>query len=588
MDSRKLNSSYEPLNSIEKHFKLEAGPGSGKTTFIAEHVKRVLIESKRLQKSRKVACITYTNTGVNSLQERLGDARHEVEVCTIHSFLYKHVLQPYFWLLDDWPYEKGYIPNLVKQKLHGGYVKEIIEKTNDGYLFYTNKIPLHEIVAAFESIKWVKRNEEYTFEFYPRYNGRLGSYGTEADKKIKGEEGWLRNKSAKLYREKCHEQGILLYEDVIYFSYVLLQKNSKLQEIIRAKFPYLIVDEFQDTTSLQTDILKLLGQKEMVIGVIGDRDQSIYKFTGANVNDFESWVLPGMNRYHIVQNRRTHKAIVDVLNHLKTDENINQESIKCNLRDDRPLIILNTLQKAYQYCSKEWQGGIHVLGYNFDETVEKYNPEVKTNYFKEFSLFLSNDNNRGRKIRGTLKAILAMEKLDISLAIEEIKVIQKRDGHVDEIQALKYLEKIRKSYKEYYEKSMKEYYIEILHEQKLIKTAKLTERNNPSNQYSAMSLKNALASIKTENKKYQDVQTIHSMKGDEAENILVAIPDKNISFLTTPNLSQEPHRVHFVAASRAKEKLAFQVNKKHEDKIKLSCDEKLFKIVDTECRKIFL
>jgi len=582
LDSRKLNSSYEPLYSIEKHFKLEAGPGSGKTTFIAEHVKRVLIESKRLQMSRKVACITYTNTGVNSLLERLGDARHEVEVSTIHSFLYKHVLQPYFWLLDDWPYKKGHIPKLFKQKLHGGHVKEIIRETNDGYLLFNNKIPLHEIVAAFESIKWVKRNEEYTFEFYPGYNRKLGSSGTEADKKIKGEEGWLRNASAKLYREKCHEEGILLYEDVIYFSYVLLQKHSKLQEIIRAKFPYLIVDEFQDTTSLQTDILKLLGQKEMVIGVIGDRNQSIYEFAGANVNAFESWELPGMKRYHIVQNRRTHKAIVDVLNYLKTDKYIDQEPIKCNLRDDRPIIILNTLQKAYQYCSKEWQGKIHVLGYNFDATVEKYNPEVKTNNFKEFSLFLSEDDKRGRKIRGTLKAILAMEKLDISIALEEIKAIQKRDGHLDEIQALKYLEKIRKTYKDYYDKSMKEYYIEILYEQKLIKTAKLTEGSNPSNQYSAMSLKNGLASIKNEDKKYQDVQTIHSMKGDEAENILVAIPDNNINFLTNPKLSNESHRVHFVAASRAKEKLAFQVNKEHKDKIKLSCDEKIFNIIDTK------
>src|SRR5699024_6037932 len=122
---KELSSSYDFLESIEEHFKLEAGPGSGKTTFIANHVKRILLESERLKKTRKVACITYTNTGVKALQERLGDAKHEVEVSTIHSFLYKHVLKPYFWLLKDWPFQNDSIPDLFKQRLHGGHVRDV-------------------------------------------------------------------------------------------------------------------------------------------------------------------------------------------------------------------------------------------------------------------------------------------------------------------------------------------------------------------------------------------------------------------------------------------------------------------------------
>src|SRR5699024_7818550 len=447
----------------------------------AKHVKRVLLESRRLHKTRKVACITYTNTGVKAFQERLGDARHEVEVSTIHSFLYKHVLKPYFWLLDEWPFRENYIPNLVRQRLNGRQIIDVLKNTGDAYLVFQNKIPLHDVVEAFESIKWIRKEGEYKFEFYPNSNRRLGGGDTDESKDLVGKEGWIKNESAEQYREKCHEEEILLYEDVIYYSYILLKEQPKLQEIIRAKFPYLFVDEFQDTTSLQTDILKLLGQKEMIIGVIGDRAQSIYKFTGANVEDFNNWNLPNMKRYYITQNRRTHSAIVDVLNYFKVNDNhFIQQPIRSNLADNRPLIISGTLQEAFHYCNKKWGKKISVLGYNFEMTVENYDPKIKTDFFKDFLLFLSGDNKRGRKIRGTLKAILAVEQLDYPLAIEEIKRIQKRDGHVSEVQTLKYIEKVRGTYKQYFYKPIIEYYSEVLHKQKLIKAPALRKESVPA------------------------------------------------------------------------------------------------------------
>src|SRR5699024_10408761 len=140
-------------------------------------------------------------------------------------------------------------------------------------------------------IKWIKDGGRYKFKFHPERNRCIM---LDKDEKSDTDEYWLKNSNAELYREKCHVEGILLYEDVIYYSYRLLNEQPKLREIIRAKFPYLFVDEFQDTTSLQTDILKLLGKKEMKIGVIGDRSQSIYNFTGANVKEFNNWELPNM------------------------------------------------------------------------------------------------------------------------------------------------------------------------------------------------------------------------------------------------------------------------------------------------------
>lgn len=81
---------------IEENFKIEAGPGAGKTEFLVNHIKNVLQNSTRLSCARKVACITYTNTAVETILKRIGKGvSNRVEVSTIHSFLYRNIVKPY-------------------------------------------------------------------------------------------------------------------------------------------------------------------------------------------------------------------------------------------------------------------------------------------------------------------------------------------------------------------------------------------------------------------------------------------------------------------------------------------------------------
>ena len=94
MSTIKINSDFR-IGDIEKHFRISAGPGAGKTHWLVEHIKNVLHNSTRLSKYRKIACITYTNIGVETLLKRLGTAIEQVEIKTIHSFLYSHVVKPY-------------------------------------------------------------------------------------------------------------------------------------------------------------------------------------------------------------------------------------------------------------------------------------------------------------------------------------------------------------------------------------------------------------------------------------------------------------------------------------------------------------
>jgi len=85
----------DQLIEIENHFKLCAGPGAGKTRFLVNHIQNVIKNSERLQKARKIACITYTNIGVETLADRLEGSLDYVEISTIHNFLYKNVLKPF-------------------------------------------------------------------------------------------------------------------------------------------------------------------------------------------------------------------------------------------------------------------------------------------------------------------------------------------------------------------------------------------------------------------------------------------------------------------------------------------------------------
>ena len=85
----------DELIDINENFKLTAGPGSGKTRFLINHINNVIKNSNKLKNGRKIACITHTNVAVDNVKKRLKKSTMNVEVSTIHSFLYKHVFKPY-------------------------------------------------------------------------------------------------------------------------------------------------------------------------------------------------------------------------------------------------------------------------------------------------------------------------------------------------------------------------------------------------------------------------------------------------------------------------------------------------------------
>jgi DNA helicase-2/ATP-dependent DNA helicase PcrA len=88
------------LMDIERNFKIYAGPGSGKTTWLVSHLENVLKKSKRLGKTGRIACITYTNVAAEELINRLQCNKDRFDISTIHSFLYRNIIKPFSYLIE--------------------------------------------------------------------------------------------------------------------------------------------------------------------------------------------------------------------------------------------------------------------------------------------------------------------------------------------------------------------------------------------------------------------------------------------------------------------------------------------------------
>jgi DNA helicase-2/ATP-dependent DNA helicase PcrA len=101
------------------------------------------------------------------------------------------------------------------------------------------------------------------------------------------------------------EKGLLHHDDVLFFSFQIINKFPFVINILNAKFPYLFIDEFQDSNPIQVEIFKKLGLGESKIGVIGDIAQSIYSFQGADYTQFQNFSFQNMNEYILNENRRS-------------------------------------------------------------------------------------------------------------------------------------------------------------------------------------------------------------------------------------------------------------------------------------------
>lgn len=332
------------LEELNNHAKVYAGPGAGKTHFLVENIKNIIESNQIITKSkmRKVLCVTYTNAAVDEIKRRLNRYDEYVEIYTIHSFIIEHIIRPFQQdiidiMLSDFGItvdNKGAISSQIEGLgiLHGVdkslIYNFICEDCNlnplENNFTYSKKAMGEVEVDNNKFITSVVANQEPISEF-------------TAPKTIDN------NHIVSIKKYLWSVVRKLTHNEILYFGYRVLQKNPTALYALRVKYPFIFVDEFQDTNPLQTLLIKLIGEKSTFICIVGDIAQSIYSFQGAHPSDFANFSIDGekkTNEYVISGNRRSTKNIVNFCNFLrKSDGKVKQVSIRqYNSEDDKQQI----------------------------------------------------------------------------------------------------------------------------------------------------------------------------------------------------------------------------------------------------------
>lgn len=533
---------------IEQHFKIIAGPGAGKTHWLVNHIKNTVKNSVRLEKTRKIACITYTNIAVETIMKRLGTSiANRVEVSTIHSFLYRHVVKPYLFLIAD-EFEVNF------KKVNGH------ESISPRYSIIRKWLESHKRVDDLVAPNtWKQLLREEKFDSLLRWLENLQyRYDSEENLKLVGnpEKAGAIKKVAEIleddlisYKKLFWSNGKIDHDDVLFFSYVLVTKYPFILKVLRAKFPYFFLDEFQDTNPIQSKIIKLIAEEETIVGIIGDPAQSIYSFQGASLKEFNNFQLENMVEYQILENRRSSNQIIDLLNSVRMD--IVQNKYK-NIDNDVPILFIGKPIDAFNRIKQLYGEDIIIHTLSRDNltanamksmiTLDGMNTNLLT-IFKE----ADTDPKRYKIILNSVESVEFARIGDYKNALEKMKELFSDYSNKEKINnSIILLQELLRNYSNYKDKPIMDFY-NIL--KPYFKSMAGFRKGAAKDFYNRNLYKHIAICIN-----YKDDishhRTIHKAKGDEFENVLLI--SKSSEFLISPDLeNEEEHRIYYVGMSRA-------------------------------------
>lgn len=250
----------EAIETTEGPLLILAGAGSGKTTVLVNRIAHIV--DLGLAKPWQILAITFTNKAANELKERLalyvGEDAKDIWAGTFHSICAR--------ILRQHGSDLGFSSHFTIYDTDDSrrIMKECQRLLDIDDKFLPHKSILSEISRAKDSLIGP---EEY-----------LANCGNDPRKKKYAE-------CYKLYQELLRSADAMDFDDIIVYTVKLLSSDKDVREYYQAKFKYVHVDEYQDTNHAQYKLTELLAGGYNNICVVGDDDQSIYKFRGATIEN---------------------------------------------------------------------------------------------------------------------------------------------------------------------------------------------------------------------------------------------------------------------------------------------------------------
>jgi len=287
---RNLNSvQRQTVEKIEGPNLILAGAGSGKTRVLTHKI-AYLIQRKKV-KPENILAMTFTNKAANEMKDRVETLlKGEVKglwIGTFHS-LFARILRRNS---DKLGYTSSFV--IYDESDQMAMIKSVLSELN---ILSPQAIEPRKIRSK---IKYLKNSNipPEKFKFY-----------------IEDLSDELLHQIFQTYQARLQQNNAMDFEDLLLKSVELFKLFPSILGYYQNKFHYILVDEYQDTNRLQYELIKLLGQKHRNISVVGDDDQSIYRWRGAeirNILDFEQ-DYPDCTIFKLEQNYRSSSNILTV------------------------------------------------------------------------------------------------------------------------------------------------------------------------------------------------------------------------------------------------------------------------------------
>ncbi|MFR3727820.1 DNA helicase PcrA [Lacrimispora sp.] len=322
---------YDTLNPMQKEAVLHtegpllvlAGAGSGKTRVLTHRI-AYLIEEKGVN-PWNILAITFTNKAAGEMRERVdrlvGFGADSIWVSTFHStcvrILRRHI-ESLGYTTNFTIYDSDDQKTLMRQVLKSLDLDPKVYK--DRAMLGIISTSKNELISAAE------------FE--------AGSNGDFRQKKVAS--------VYKEYQSRLKKNNALDFDDLIMKTVQLFESNAEVLNYYQERFKYILVDEYQDTNTAQFKLVSLLAGKYRNLCVVGDDDQSIYKFRGANIENILNFekAYPGARVIKLEQNYRSSQNILNAANEVIRHNRGRKDKTLWTANEEGPLVLFKQFDNA--------------------------------------------------------------------------------------------------------------------------------------------------------------------------------------------------------------------------------------------------
>ena len=422
---------YDTLNEKQKEavFHTEgpllilAGAGSGKTRVLTHRI-AYLIENG--VNPWNIMAITFTNKAAQEMRERVNNlvefGAESIWVSTFHSSCVR-ILRRY---IDKIGFDNNFtIYDTDDQKK---LIKDICKRLDIDTKYIKEKAILAEISKA--------KNEMITPTDYALENA--GDFGKKNIINVYKE-----------YQEQMRKNNALDFDDLLVKTVELLRSNPEVLESYQERFKYIMVDEYQDTNTVQFLFIRLLADKYKNICVVGDDDQSIYKFRGANISnilDFEKF-FEQTKIIKLEQNYRSTKMILDAANAIISNNTARKEKSLWTEKDEGYRVIFRQIDSEYdeaEYVADEIAEAVRKGSYSYNQIACLYRTNAQSRVLEErfikegipYKVIGGQNFYQRKEIKDLIAYLKTVENGRDEIAVKRIINVPKRgigDATVDKI-----------------------------------------------------------------------------------------------------------------------------------------------------------